>query len=922
MNDDKRPDPDVLLKRVQDAAAKEGRARLKIWFGMAPGVGKTFAMLEAAQRARGEDVVVGWAETHGRKDTAALLEGLEVLPARETLHRGAKLRDFDLDAALARKPKTLLLDELAHTNAPGGRHLKRWQDVLDLLDAGIDVETTLNVQHVDSLNDVIKDVTGVVVRETVPDHILDRADEIELIDLPPDQLLERLREGKVYMGEQATRAGENFFRRGNLLALRELALRRTADRVDADVRAWREEHAIASAWTQTEKILVCVGASPGSSEVVRAARRLADRLHAPWLAVHVEATDQAPLSDEGRARVGANMRLAESLGAETAWLAGQRSAETIVAHARAQHVTRVLVGKHLHSGLRRLRGLWRPTLIDALLARGGDLEIDVVACAARVDAPVPITRAPSPRLDEYLWATMFVALATSVSHLARSTLAQPDYVMLYLVAIMLVSARFGRGPSVFSAGLSVLCYDFFFVSPIMTFSVSDWRHLLTFATMFAVGLLISTLALRVRRQEAAARARETRTAVLFQLARDLGAAPETQGIATTATRHAARIFDAEATILAVAPAAAERNAPDGASDEGALVVLAQSGVTALGGSDLAVARWSVDHERPAGLGADALPGARIGAFPLGGVGVMALLPKDPATLLDSETRHFAELFTRQIGLALSRAAMSEAVRTASVRAETEEMRSTLLSTVSHDLRTPLAAITGAATTLRDPDALTPEVRRELVDSICEEASRLAHLVANLLDMTRLESGAVNLRREWVPTEELVGSVLVRFERELGTRPVRIDIKPAVAYLHIDLVLFGQLLGNLVENAIKYSPAGAPIEIAVTSSLRGAEISVRDHGPGFPPGTEARVFDRFYRADTRVEGADEQADRGAGLGLAIARAIAHVHGGEMAAMTQLQGGAIVTCTLPSEAAAGILPPVPDEPRLSNEASSTP
>lgn len=895
--DDRRPDPDALLKRVQDAAAKEGRARLKIWFGMAPGVGKTYAMLEAARRTResGVDLVVGWVETHGREETAALLRGLEVLPPRVASHRGARINDFDLDAALARKPAVLLLDELAHTNAPGGRHDKRWQDVLDLLDAGIDVHTTLNVQHVDSLIDVVKDVTGVAVRESVPDHILDRADEIELIDLPPDELLQRLAEGKVYLGEAASRALEHFFRRGNLLALRELALRRTADRVDADVRAWREEHAIAEAWASREKILVCVGATPENAEVIRAARRLADRLKAPWAAVHVEASDRPPLSDQGRARVEVNIRLAESLGAEVAWLSGQSTPETIVAQARRLHVTRIVVGKHLQRRFGRLRSLLRPTLVEALLAAAGDMEVDVVACAPPASRSPKLARERRAAPADYVFTSLGVALATAISLLGRDALAQPDVAMIYVASIMLVALRFGRGPSILAAAMSVLAYNFFFVPPHYSLGVADSRHWLTFFTMFSVGLLIGTLTLRLRRQEEAARERESRTSTLFSLARDLAAAADVRSIAATAVSHAARIFSGDAVIWS------GHREGRGPESHTRLEMLAQSSERALAASEVAVAQWVLEHGRPAGIGADALPGALIACFPLeSGGGVLGLRPADAASFRGTETRHFAELFARQVALALTRAQLSEMAHSASIRAETEVMRSTLLSSVSHDLRTPLASITGAATTLRDADTtLIPSVRRELVEGICDEAVRLEHLVDNLLDMTRLDSGAVTPRPQWVPTEELIGAVLVRLERELAAREVVTRIAPKVAYLEVDPLLFGQLLGNLVENAIKYSPAQTSIEIEVEPSLRGVEIAVRDHGPGFSPGDEHRIFERFYRGQRGPA-------PGAGLGLAIAQAIAALHGGEMAAMTRAGGGAVVTCTLPPRAGAATPP----------------
>ncbi len=519
----------------------------------------------------------------------------------------------------------------------------------------------------------------------------------------------------------------------------------------------------------------------------------------------------------------------------------------------------------------------RPSFVDALIDLAGDIEVHVVPFEARSEAAPAVVHERSTALA-YASSVAVVAFATALAQLAHAALALPDIVMIYLVAIMLVALRSGRGPSSLAAGLSVLAYNFFFVEPVLTFAVSDSRHFLTFGTMFAVGLLISALTLRLRRQEGAARAREARTSALFSLARDLGVATDVRGVAATAVHHAARTFEAQASIYI----------------DSDLVALARSGEAPLEASDAAVVRWTMEHGRAAGLGADALPGARIGCLPLGNEApapVLALLPMGTTSLRDNEVRHFAELFTRQVGLALGRARMSEAARHAAVRAETEEMRSALLSSVSHDLRTPLASITGAATALRDGPALAQGVRDELVQSICDEAIRLEHVVANLLDMTRLDSGAVTVNRAWVPTDELIGAVLVRFERELGARPVAVEVKPQVAALHVDPVLFGQLLGNLVENAIKYTPPNTPIEIAVEPSLRGVEIAVRDQGPGFLPGTEGQVFERFYRGESNI--------RGSGLGLAIARAIAHVHGGEIEALSRASGGAIVTCTLPAQ-----------------------
>ncbi|MFO0744120.1 MAG: sensor histidine kinase KdpD [Myxococcota bacterium] len=912
MNEDlARPDPDALLRSVQAAEARRQRGRLKVFFGMAPGVGKTFAMLEAARRAKdaGLDVVVGWVETHGRKETAALVEGLERLPPRVVAHRGRSIEEFDVDAALARKPGLLLVDELAHTNPPtqpdGGLHAKRWQDVLDLVDAGVDIWTTLNVQHVESLNDVIAQITGVRVRETVPDHVLDRADEIELVDLPPDELLVRLGEGKVYFPEQAERAAQNFFKRGNLLALRELALRRTAARVEADVQAYREEHGVHTRWEAGERLLVCVGPDPSSADAVRAARRMAERIPATWIAVHVEASDRAPLSAEARERVNEHLRLAETLGAEVAWLAGPRAAEAIVDHARAHHVTRIVLGQSQRlrrfGQLRRLLGWVAGSLADDLMRKAGDVELLVVPAAARratharAGTAQPAT-APDRRVADYGWAVLIIALATLLSYFGKHVLEIPDVAMLYVLGVVLVALRFGSGPSLVASALSVACYDFFFVPPTLGFSVTDTRHFLTFATMFGIGAIISTLAGRIRRQTAATRDREARTAALFKLVRDLSVGAEAVEVATTAAQHTSEVFGCDVAVMTRPP-----------EDEDELVVLGASpGMTPLDPSALAVARWVLDHLRPGGIGADALPGAAVACFPLSAgptvLGVVVLRPRDKASraLLETlEQRHFVDLFTRQTALSLSRARATDDARTAALRARTEELRSSLLSSVSHDLRTPLASITGAATTLRD-SALEPDMRGELLQSVIDEASRLERLVTNLLDMTRLQAGGLVPAREWVPVDELVGAATTRLEAALEGRPLTIELAPELPLLHVDPVLLQQVLVNVLENALAYTPAGSPLEITAEHIARGhasaasnrVVIRIADRGPGIPRGDEERIFERFQRGATKRAGA--------GLGLAICRGIMLAHGGTIRAEQRPGGGAVFVLELPASA----------------------
>ncbi len=875
-----RPDPDALLKRVEEAEAKRARARLKIFFGFAPGVGKTYAMLEAARRlrAQGADVVVGCIETHGRPETAALLEGLEILPRREVAHRGIVLHELDLDRALARKPAILLVDELAHTNAPGLRHAKRWQDVLDLLDEGIEVHATLNVQHVESLNDVVAQITTVRVRETIPDAVLERADEIELIDLPAEDLLARLREGKVYIPDQAARARDNFFRRGNLLALREIALRRTADLVDVDVRAYREEHGIGATWPAGERIVVGVGPSPSSARLIRAARRMAEGLRAPWTAVWVDGP--TPLGRADRERLEAHLRLAESLGGGIARLSGDRAAEAILTFARRHNATRLIVGKPTHS---RLRDLVYGSFLDELVRRSGGVDVHVIA-GGKVE-PLP-RESDEPEREaawpDYFWAAEIVALGTAVAAAVDRFLALPDVVMVYLVAIMISAARVGRGPSVFAAALSVAAYDFFFVPPRYTFAVSDTRHILTFGMMFAVGLLLSEMNRRVRARERESRSREANSAALYALAKDLGAAADAASVARAIALRAAEAFDGAVAVLL----------PE---SDGTLSEAARFGDAALDARDRGVARWVHEHGRAAGLGTDTLPGSRASCVPLRAegraLGVIVFVPRAAGHAQDAEQRRLLEALAQQGALAIERATLASDAEAAQLRARTEEMRSSLLSSVSHDLRTPLAAIEGAASALRGgAPGLDAGARGELVETIYEESARLERLVGNLLEMTRVESGSIEVKREWVPLEEIVGAALDRLERHLGARPVLTALADDLPLVSADPTLLEQVLVNLVDNAIKHAPGGTPIEVSARATPGSVVIEVADRGPGIPPGEEETIFRKFRR------GAGAAAS-GGGLGLAICRGIVEAHGGTIRALRREGGGAVFSIVIP-------------------------
>jgi two-component system sensor histidine kinase KdpD len=881
MSDDRddRPDPDALLARASAAEARAGRARLKIFFGAAPGVGKTYTMLEEARRAHeeGEGVIVGIVETHGRPETAELLAGLPVIPRRAVEHRGVKLTELDLDAALARRPARILVDELAHTNAPGSKHAKRWQDVLELLDAGIDVHTTLNVQHIESLGDVIQQITGVVVRETVPDAVIERADELELVDISPEELLGRLAEGKVYVPDQAQRAVQSFFQRGNLLALRELALRRTAERVDADVLAYRKQHGIQAAWPAAERILVAVGPSPGSERLIRATKRMAEGLHADWIAAYVEVLGAPPLGDKDRERIEDHLRLAESLGGDIVRLAGVSVAEALLAHAREHNVTRIVAGKPTHS---RWRDLLRGGLLDTLIRGSGAIEIHVIAPIERVGPPrAQVARERSPALS-YVWALGTIAAFTALGLLVSSFASLADLTMLYLIAIALASL-FGRGPALVAASIAVAAFDFCFIPPRFAFVVSDESHVLTFAVMFAAGLVISTLTGRLRRQERDAVIRERNTAALLAFTRDIAAATTPGDVAAVTVRHLEDAF----------PIAASIAIPDPA-EPGALVSAA--GLMPLASQEQAVARWAFEHREPAGLGTDTLSGARVLAVPLvagdAAVGVIAVQARQDPRRLGGAALPLLEAFARQAGLALARVRYADQAREAALRAHTEELRSSLLSAVSHDLRTPLAVITGAATTLlrADADRLPAAARAELLSSIVDDAKRLERVLGNLLQLTRVESGLAP-SREWIPVEELVGGSLTRLEDALGDWRVLLDVPPDLV-ASVDPVLFEQVLINLVENALKHG--APPIELRASRDGDSIALEVRDHGAGLPEGAGARLFDKFVRASTAP---------GAGLGLAVVRAIVEAHGGQVAADSPPGGGARFRIAIPAEPA---------------------
>jgi two-component system sensor histidine kinase KdpD len=897
---EQRPDPDALLEKVQLAEAKRLRGRLKIFFGACAGVGKTFGMLLAARerRAEGLDVMAGYVETHKRVETEQLLEGLEILPMRMVEYQNTQLREFDLDAALKRHPALILVDELAHTNAPGSRHPKRWQDVDELLDAGIDVYTAINVQHIESLNDVISQITGIPVWETVPDAVLESADEIELIDLPPDELLQRLKEGKVYLPQQAERAAQNFFRKGNLIALRELALRRTADRVDAQMRDYRDDHAIENVWQVKERLLVCIGPGGTAENLVRAAYRLAQSLKAEWIVVYIETAKLQSLSKEQRDAILGTLKLAEELGAETVTLGGHKLADEVISYAHTRNASRIVLGKPTFSGWKRwLFG----SLVDTIVRQANDIDIHVVGKESdflsqtkqnlyfsRSRLYLGLASEEQHPLFKwrigYLWAVVATAICTAIAWLMLSGFDLANLIMVYLLGVVVVAARYGRGPSVLSSFLSVVLFDFCFVPPRFSFAVSDSQYLVTFAVMLLVALVISRMTASTHHQAKIAGHRERRIASLYAMSRELAATRGEENILRIAVKHVAEVFEAQAVILL----------PD---ETGRIVYPVSEGVTqSCHGSDLSVAQWVYDHAQMAGQGTDTLPGGDMVYIPLnaasGMIGVLALLPLNPARIALPEQQRLLETFTSQIAQALERVKLAAEAHSTQLKMETEQLRNTLLSAISHDLRTPLAAIVGASSGLvRDGDKLDNHARHELSLTIYDEAIRMAGLANNLLDMARLEAGAVVLNRQWQPLEEVIGGALAGLTARMVNHPVSVKLPHDLPLVEIDSMLIERVFANLLENAVKYTPPGTPIEISAASGSTELVVTVSDQGHGIPAGEEKRIFEKFHRI------ASEGNQGGAGLGLTICRSIMEAHGGRIWADNLPSGGAAFHFALP-------------------------
>ncbi len=882
--DDSRPDPDALIERIREEEAKAARGRLRIYFGASAGVGKTFAMLAAgrAAKAAGIDVVAGVVETHGRVETLGQLQGLEVVPRKSlAVANQTSLEEFDLDAALARRPTLILVDELAHSNVAGSRHPKRWQDVQELLAAGIDVWTTLNVQHLESLNDVVGGITGIRVYETLPDTFFDSADEVVLVDTPAEELIKRLTAGKVYGEAQAERAAANFFRKGNLMALRELALRRTADRVEDDVQAYRVERAIGRVWKTESAVLCCVGPSEGSEHIVRSAALLAQQLAVSWHAVYVETPALQRLPNDKRERILRAVKLAEELGATTAVLPSASVAAAVVEHARQHNLSKIVMGHNQAS-------VWRPagTLAQQLgrLAPDVDLiEVGAPARATRARPTAPGRAAPGGtafRPTGYIVAAAACAILTAAALPLEAVLDLPNIVMLFLLAVLGVALRYGRGPAAFASVLNVAAFDYFFVPPRLSFGVADVQYILTFGVMLAVGLIVGQLTAGLRYQARIATHRERRSHSLFEVARDLSSVLATEQVVEAAEEAVAREFHARAHIfvldtderlISIAPA------PEGA------------------GLDAGTARWAFDHSQAAGLGTDTLSGSAWLYLPLKAPmrtrGVLALKPEEPRLLLVPEQRRQLETFAALTAIALERVHYVDVAQSATVQIESERLRNSLLAALSHDLRTPLAGLVGLTESLRLTKPALSAEQNEIAEALRGEAIRMSTQVGNLLDMARIESGEVRLRREWHSIEEIVGSAVRATARVLAPRTISTALAADLPLVECDAVLIERVLVNLLENAAKYTPPTASVRISARAEEGVMRVSVADDGPGIRAGQEKSIFEKFTR------GARESTVAGVGLGLAICKAIVEAHGGSIVVTNASGGGAVFDFTLP-------------------------
>lgn len=892
---EKRADPDELLAHIE----KEGYGKLTVFLGAAAGVGKTYAMLEAARErlAEGIDVVVGLVETHGRAETEAVLKGLPVIPLKMQDYRGRAFKEMDLDALLEHHPQLALVDELAHTNIPGSRHAKRYQDVEELLAAGINVYTTLNIQHLESLNDVVAQITGVTVRETVPDRVLEMASQIQMVDVTPEELILRLKEGKVYVPGQAADAMKKFFRPGNINALREMSLRYTAKRVDSQLESYMRVHGIAGPWPTGEKVMACISGSPFSARLIRSAKRMADKQNAEWIIVHVETPKHPSKSEAEKDLMAKNLRMAEKLGAEIVDLHGDDVAEELLELARKRNVSQIIIGKPERT---HFRELIHGSIVDKVIRHSHGISVHVISAQrdgteqkhaktvndrrqARGNKPIRQKQSYIPYLMSVF---MMMALTLLITPIA-SFLGTVNISMLYLLPVLFSAARWGRLPAIVTAVMGVIIFDFLFVPPFFTFTVSDFRYIISFAILILVGFVTGTLSAQLKSQINFSRHREQQVSTLYSLSRDLTAVDRLERVLESIARKIAETLDGQVVLLL--------------PDEKGKLALRQSSCTDhfLSESEMAVATWVFERGLKAGQGTETLGSAKALYLPLtteqGTQGVLGICfnVEDLGVQVNPEQIRFLDAFAGLAAMAINRIKLADEARKAHTLAESERLRTALFNSLSHDLRTPLASIIGAATgLLEDHDAVfSPDARSDLLKTILQGAERMNRFVNNLLDMARLESGMLRLNKVWCDIQDIIGVAVNRLGEIFSNRPMEINIPTGMPLVEADYILIEQVLVNLLDNAVKYSEPDSKITISVSQDQTYLEIAIANRGNRIPEADLSKVFDKFYRLSSPLQVS------GTGLGLSICKGIVEAHNGDIWAENNELGGVTITFILP-------------------------
>jgi len=887
-----RPSPEALLEAARREESRVGK--LRIFVGAAPGVGKTYTMLETARARKrdGYDVVVAVVETHGRKETETLLEGLEVVPRRLVEYKGRSIAEMDLDGVIARRPQIALVDELAHTNAPGSRHPKRYLDVGEILNSGIDVYTTVNIQHIESLNDVVAQITRVRVRETVPDAIFDRAESVELVDLTPEDLIQRLKEGKVYIPQQAERALEHFFSPANLTALRELALRRTAERVDEQLLNEMQARAIQGPWAAGERVLVCVSEDPRSAGLVRATKRLADRIHAPWTAIYFETARSAQLTNQERDRIADTLRLAMNLGGETVTVPGgaRRIADDVIDYAHANNITQIVIGK---SERPRWFEILHGSVVHDLVRRAGTINVHVIAGEELENEPIPKKTIRTAERHEpidprpYVFSLIAIAISLLVGEIIEPWFGLENVDLVFMTGIVAVAARYGLWPSLFASVVASLCYNFFFLPPLYMFTIADPKNVLAFVFFIVMAIIVSNVAARVQSQAVTAMTRARTTESLYSFSRKLAGVGALDDVLWATAYQVALMLKVRVVLLT----------PQDGSIE---VAAGYPPEDILDDADLAAAKWAWQNNRAAGRGSDTLPGAKRLFLPMrtgrGPVGVVGIDSDKPGPLLTPDERRLLDALIDQSALAIERVHLVEDMDRVKRTVETEHLRSALLTSISHDLKTPLASVLGAAGTLRDLSGRLSEAEKtDLLKTIIDESERLNRFIANLLDMTKLEAGAVVLNTSPHDLREIVGSALRRADKILAHHRVELELGGDLPMLNLDAVLLEQAVFNVLDNAGKYSSEGSTILIRSLRDRDSVVLEILDEGTGIPPEDLEHIFDKFYRVQK-----SDHVRAGTGLGLAISRGFIEAMKGTIAATNRKdRSGAVFTIRLPAE-----------------------